>query len=355
MSAPSISDDTVMNRDLINEYREKIQSVQHPQTPEQWKKFNKLADLAELIRKLDETKAQIEESGKLVQQNDPDMSSLAKEDLTVLAAKEADLLSKIEENIAQKEQKDDDRNEKNVILEIRAGTGGEEAALFSGDLFRMYSQYAQKQGYGVEILHRNISENGGLKEIIAKIQGEGAFGKLRYESGVHRVQRIPATESSGRIHTSTASVAVMPEAEQVDFEIEPEDIKIDTYRSSGAGGQHVNKTESAIRITHKPSGIVVTCQENRSQLKNRETAMSLLRSKLYEKKVEDQQSERDSMRRKQIGSAMRSEKIRTYNFPQNRVTDHRLKKSWHNLDTILDGEIDEIISVLSTTPPEMTV
>lgn len=341
-----------MNKDLIKKYREKIESVQHPQTTEQWKKFNKLADLAELIRNLDEIEVQIEESGKLALQDDPEISSLAKEDLTILATMEADLLSKIEKNISQKEEKDDDRDDKNVILEIRAGTGGEEAALFSGDLFRMYSQYAQKKGYDIEILHRNISENGGLKEIIAKIKGEGAFGKFKYESGVHRVQRIPATESSGRIHTSTASVAVMPEAKSVDIEIEPEDIQIDTYRSSGAGGQHVNKTESAIRITHKSSGIIVTCQESRSQLKNRETAMSLLRSKLYEKKVEEQQNQRDTMRRKQIGGAMRSEKIRTYNFPQSRVTDHRLKKSWHNLDTILDGEIEEMISAHSTSPSE---
>jgi peptide chain release factor 1 len=344
-----------MNRDLFNEYREKIESVQHPQTPEQWKKFNKLADLADLFRKLDDIDSQIEESDKLARQEDPDIASLAKEDVTALTAKKADLLSQIEENIVHREQKDDDRDGKNVILEIRAGAGGEEAALFSGDLFRMYSQYAQNQGYKVEVLNRNISDNGGLKEIIAKIKGEGAFGKLKYESGVHRVQRIPTTESSGRIHTSTASVAVMPEAESVDIEIEPEDIQIDTYRASGAGGQHVNKTESAIRITHIPTGLIVTCQENRSQLKNRETAMSLLRSKLYEMKVQEQQSERDSMRREQIGSAMRSEKIRTYNFPQSRVTDHRLKKSWHNLDAILDGEIDEMISALSATPTDKTV
>jgi peptide chain release factor 1 len=343
-----------MNRDIINEYREKVESVRHPQTPEQWKKFNKLADLADLFQKIDDIDTQIEESATLAEQGDLELSSLAKEDIVSLTAKKTDIQSRIEEQISLLEQIDDERDDKNVILEIRAGTGGEEAALFSSDLFRMYSQYAQKHGYDVEILSRNISENGGLKEIIANIKGEGAFGKLKHESGVHRVQRIPTTESSGRIHTSTASVAVMPEAESVDVEIEPEDIQIDTYRSSGAGGQHVNKTESAIRITHKSTGIIVTCQENRSQLKNRETAMSLLRSTLYEKKVEEQQNERDTMRRGQIGSAMRSEKIRTYNFPQSRVTDHRLKRSWHDLDTILNGEIDDIISAFSATPAEKT-
>lgn len=336
----------------IDQYRDKVTSLTNPTTSKEWKQYNQYALLRDLFEQLDKIESQISQSKELAQdKDDEDIQELAAEELEDLKSTESRILKRISEEISNIETVSDDRDEKNVILEIRAGAGGEEAALFAADLFRMYSQYAQKKGYTVEILSTSISDTGGFKEIVAGISGESVFSRLKYESGVHRVQRIPTTESSGRIHTSTASVAVMPEADEVDVDISPEELTIETFRASGAGGQHVNKTESAIRITHKPSGIVVNCQESRSQIKNRETAMNLLRSKLYEKQVEEQQNERDSIRRDQIGSAMRSEKIRTYNYPQSRITDHRIKKSWHNLDGVLDGDLDEIIDALSSPIP----
>lgn len=235
---------------------------------------------------------------------------------------------------------------KNVFLEIRAGTGGEEAALFAADLLRMYLRYVEKKGFKAEIIDENKTDLGGYKEVIVRIKGKNVGNYLKYESGVHRVQRVPSTESGGRIHTSTATVAVLPEASNVDIEINPSDLKIDTYRASGAGGQYVNKTESAVRITHIPTGIVVTCQTERSQLQNKEQALNVLRARLYKLKLEEQAKKRSENRKSQIGTGERSEKIRTYNFPQNRVTDHRINYTSYNLQAVLDGELDEFITRL---------
>ena len=228
-------------------------------------------------------------------------------------------------------------------MEIRAGAGGDEASLFAADLFRMYKNFGVKKGWNIEIIDSSLTQEGGYKEVIAHFSGKNVFKELKYESGVHRVQRVPVTEASGRIHTSTASVAVLPEAKEIDIQINPADLKIEVMRASGAGGQCVNRTDSAIRITHLPTGIVVSCQETKHQAQNKEKAMALLRSRLYDIKKQEEDSKRSSMRSSMIGSSMRAEKIRTYNFPQNRVTDHRIKKSWFNLESILNGNIQEIV------------
>jgi peptide chain release factor 1 len=240
----------------------------------------------------------------------------------------------------------DPNDNRNVIVEIRAGAGGEEASLFAAVLFRMYMRYAERKGWTTEMLSSSETGLGGFKEVVFRIEGEGAYSLLKYESGVHRVQRVPVTEASGRIHTSTATVAVLPEAEEVDVHIDPDDLKIDTFRASGAGGQYVNMTDSAVRITHLPTGIVVTCQDERSQLKNRVKAMQLLRAKLYEMELKKQEDELAAERKGQIGTAERSERIRTYNYPQNRVTDHRIGLTLYKLDQILDGDLDELIEAL---------
>lgn len=242
----------------------------------------------------------------------------------------------------------DPNDEKSVIMEIRGGAGGDEAALFAGDLFRMYTRYAETRGWKCEILDSNPSDLGGFKEVVFSVDGDGAYSRLKYESGVHRVQRVPTTESSGRIHTSTVTVAVLPEAEEVDIDVSQNDLRIDTYCASGAGGQYVNKTESAVRITHLPTGVVVTCQDEKSQLKNREKAMRVLRAKLLEIAQEQQRSEVAENRKSQVGTGDRSERIRTYNFPQGRVTDHRIGLTLHKLDFVLNGELDELIDALIT-------
>ena len=242
----------------------------------------------------------------------------------------------------------DPNDDKNVIVEIRGGAGGDEAALFAGDLFRMYTRYAENQGWRTEILDANAPDLGGFKEVVFSIQGDSAYSKLKYESGVHRVQRVPTTESSGRIHTSTVTVAVLPEAEEVDIEINPNDLRIDTYCASGAGGQYVNKTESAVRITHLPTGVVVQCQDEKSQLKNKEKAMRVLRARVLEMAQSEQAAELAENRKNQVGTGDRSERIRTYNFPQGRVTDHRIGLTLHKLDFVLDGDLDELISALVT-------
>lgn len=243
----------------------------------------------------------------------------------------------------------DPNDEKNVMMEIRGGAGGDEAALFAGDLFRMYTMYAESNRWKIEILSKNEIGIGGIKEISFMIQGQGAYSRLKFESGVHRVQRVPETESGGRIHTSTVTVAVLPEVEDVDVEINDDDLQIDTYRSGGAGGQHVNKTESAIRITHIPTGLVVTCQDERSQHKNKEAAMKMLRSKLYDMKEQERSAAIAADRKSQVGTGDRSERIRTYNFPQGRMTDHRIGLTLYKLDAIMNGDLDEIIDALITT------
>ena len=240
----------------------------------------------------------------------------------------------------------DAMDERNVILEIRAGTGGDEASLFAGNLFRMYERYAASQHWTTEVIAASDGSKGGYKEIVAEIRGRGAFAKLKFESGVHRVQRVPETEAQGRIHTSAATVAVLPEVEDVDIEIKDDDLKIDTFRSSGPGGQHVNKTSSAVRITHLPSGLVVSCQDEKSQHKNRSKAMRILRSRLYDKRMQDERAQRDAQRRTLIGTGDRSQRIRTYNFPDNRVTDHRIGLSLYRLDSIIMGDMDELLDAL---------
>ena len=258
-------------------------------------------------------------------------------------------IEKIEEELKVLLLPKDPNDDKNVIVEIRGGAGGDEAALFAGDLFRMYSMYADSKRWKTEVLNLSEIGIGGIKEVTFMIEGEGAYSRLKFESGVHRVQRVPETESSGRIHTSTVTVAVLPEVDEVEVEINPDDLQIDTYRSSGAGGQHVNKTESAIRITHIPTGIVVACQDERSQHKNREAAMKMLRSRLYEKMERERSESIAADRKSQVGTGDRSERIRTYNFPQGRMTDHRIGLTLYKLEQIMNGDLDEVIDALVTT------
>jgi len=289
-------------------------------------------------------KAEEDMADALELMSDPEMKDLAQEEFTAAKAAKEALFDKLQILLLPKDPNDD----KNVIVEIRGGVGGEESALFAHSLFRMYSMYAAKQNWSVELLNYNETELGGVKEADFVINGRGAYSRMKWESGVHRVQRVPETESGGRVHTSTATVAVLPEMEEVDVQINPADIEMQVYRASGAGGQHVNKTSSAVRLIHKPSGIVVACQEERSQLQNREKCMRMLASKLYEIEQERVQSENDGMRRSQVGTGMRNERIRTYNFPQGRVTDHRVGLTLYKIDAIMDGDIDEIINALAT-------
>jgi peptide chain release factor 1 len=270
---------------------------------------------------------------------EPDMRELAQEELASLTAERDRLLAEIKLLLVPKDPND----EKNVVLEIRAGTGGDEAALFAGDLFRMYSRYAERQGWKVEVLNLSETGGGGVKEVVALVEGRNAYSRLKYESGVHRVQRVPATEASGRIHTSTATVAVLPEAEEVDVQIDAKDLRVDTFCSSGPGGQSVNTTYSAVRITHLPSGLVVSQQDEKSQIKNRAKAMKVLRSRLYDMEMRKQQEAIAKDRRTQVGTGERSEKIRTYNFRENRITDHRYHYTMHQLTQALDGDLGELI------------
>jgi peptide chain release factor 1 len=270
------------------------------------------------------------------------MTALVKEEVSKLKEQQGELLGELKLALMPKDP-DDDRD---VIVEIRAGAGGEEASLFAGDLFRMYSRYAQTKGWQVEVIDSNQSERGGFKELIFEVKGKGAFSRFKHERGVHRVQRVPATEASGRIHTSTTTVAVLPEAEEIELNIGPDDLKMEFFHARGAGGQNVNKVTTAVRITHLPTGIMASCQDERSQIRNKMKAMAVLRARLLDAEQRKQSESIDKERRMQVGSGQRAEKIRTYNFPQNRVTDHRVNLSFHNLQQILEGELDEIIEAL---------
>jgi peptide chain release factor 1 len=306
-----------------------------------------LAEIEPLVEKFREYKAvvkQIAQTEELAASTDAEMRQLAQDEIKELIARRDQLLDEIKVLLLPKDPND----EKNVILEIRAGTGGEEAALFAAELFRMYTRFAESQRWRVEVLSTNETGVGGLKEGIALIEGKRVYSRLKYESGVHRVQRVPATEASGRIHTSTATVAVLPEAEEVDVQVEPKDLRIDTFCSSGPGGQSVNTTYSAVRITHLPTGIVVSQQDEKSQVKNKAKAMKVLRSRLYEIEMRKQQEAIAKDRRSQVGTGERSEKIRTYNFPQSRITDHRINFTTHQLVNVLDGDLSELIDTLAT-------
>lgn len=306
------------------------------------------ASLEEIVTKYREYKktcAEINDAREMLKSGaDPELEQFLRSELDRLKAEESRLERELKILLLPKDPND----EKDVIMEIRAGTGGEEAALFAADLYRMYARYAEQQGWQIEIMSSNPTDLGGFKEIIFAVQGRGAYSKLKYESGVHRVQRVPTTEAGGRIHTSTATVAVLPEAEEVEVDIRPEDLRIDVYRSTGHGGQSVNTTDSAVRVTHIPTGMVVTCQDEKSQLKNKEKALRVLRARLLDKLQREQKAEMDEARRMQVGTGERSERIRTYNFPQNRVTDHRIDLTLYKLGQVLEGDLDEIITGLIT-------
>ena len=302
-----------------------------------------LSPLIEAWHEYQQLQEEIENAKGMLKDEDPEMRAMAEEEISHAKERQQQLEKELQRLLLPTDPND----EKNIYLEIRAGTGGDEAALFAGDLFRMYSRYAELKGWKVEIISASPGEHGGYKEIIARIVGRGAYSRLKFESGAHRVQRVPETESQGRIHTSACTVAILPEADEVEtIDINPVDLKVDTFRASGAGGQHVNKTDSAIRITHLPSGIVVECQDERSQHKNRAKAMALLQARLLSAEREKQAAERAESRRLQVGSGDRSERIRTYNFPQGRVTDHRINLTLYKLDEIMEGELDQVIEPL---------
>lgn len=307
------------------------------------KEHSDLTELVETIRLYEKLKVRIAENRELLSENDEEIRTMAKEEIPVLQKEQADLEEKIKILLLPKDPNDD----KNVFLEIRAGTGGDEAGLFVGDLFRMYARYAESQGWRVEIVSSSPAGGmGGFKEIIAQIDGRGAYSRMKYESGTHRVQRVPVTEAQGRIHTSAVTVAIMPEAEEVEVNIDPNELRIDVYRSTGHGGQSVNTTDSAVRITHLPTGLVVTCQDEKSQLKNLAKAMSELRTRIYNMEYQKYIDDISSRRKTMVSSGDRSAKIRTYNWPQGRVTDHRINLTLYNLQAIISGEIDEIIDQL---------
>ena len=334
---------------LLIRYEEIEQEMMNPEIVNDQERFKKLrkeqSDLSDIVEKYKEYKATqegIDERLQIEEESDDEIRELAKEELNSCKQK----LTEIEEELKILLLPKDPNDDKNVIVEIRGGAGGDEAALFAAELYRMYVMYAERNRWKIEMMNLNENGIGGFKEVVFMINGKGAYSKLKYESGVHRVQRVPVTESSGRIHTSTATVAIMPEAEDVDVELDLNDCKFDVFRASGNGGQCVNTTDSAVRLTHIPTGIVISCQDEKSQLKNKDKALRVLRSKLYGREMEKARSAEAEARKSQIGTGDRSEKIRTYNFPQGRVTDHRIKLTTHQIDSVMNGDLDEIIDSL---------
>ncbi len=337
---------------IEDKYKELGEKVMDPDLLKDMKEYQKTmkeySDLKPIVDRYKEYQGylnELKDTEEMLGENlDDEMRELAKEDLKNLQEN----IAKAEEDLKIMLIPKDPNDDRNVIVEIRGGIGGEEAALFAGDLFRMYSMYADKRGYKTEVMSTNETGIGGFKEVIFMINGKGAYSRLKHESGVHRVQRVPETEASGRIHTSAATVAVMPEADDVEIEINENDLKIDVYRASGHGGQCVNTTDSAVRITHVPTGLVVTCQDEKSQLKNKEKAMKVLKSRLYDKMLQEQNDELAKLKKGQVGSGDRSERIRTYNYPQGRVTDHRINLTLYRLEDFLNGDLDEMIDALLT-------
>ncbi|MDX9715562.1 MAG: peptide chain release factor 1 [Dissulfurispiraceae bacterium] len=336
---------------IEQKYNDLTEALSRPDAHSDMHEFQKLSreqsDLQDVYGKIQEYKkllSDMSDSEELVKSGDPELKELALSELDELKTRKPLLEDEIKIMLLPK----DPRDERSVFLEIRAGTGGDEAALFGATLFRMYSKYAESRRWKIEIIDSSPTGIGGLKEIIASIQGKGAYSRLKYESGVHRVQRVPSTEASGRIHTSAATVAVLPEAEDIDIKVEEKDLRVDTYCASGPGGQGVNTTYSAVRLTHIPTGVVVQCQDERSQIKNKEKAMKVLRARLFEIETEKKDKERADERKTQVGSGDRSERIRTYNYPQNRVTDHRIGLTLHKLEQVVEGGLDEIIDPLIT-------
>jgi len=325
MADPAVASDHIRVAEIAREHRE-------------------LEEIVALYRAHQATRQELVEAESLLAENDPDMRELAQAEVARLEQR----LETLEQQLTIHLLPQDPRDEKNVLVEIRAGTGGEEAGLFAADLYRMYTRYAERQGWKTELLSSHPTGIGGVKEVIFEVRGHRAYSRLKFESGVHRVQRVPITESSGRIHTSTATVAVLPEADEVEVQIDPKDLEIEAYGSSGPGGQHMQKNATAIRITHKPTGMVIACESERSQTQNKLRALAVLRARLYEQEQRKQEAEVAQARRAQVGSGERSEKIRTYNFPQNRVTDHRIGLTLHQLPDILDGNIDALIEELTS-------
>jgi peptide chain release factor 1 len=307
------------------------------------REHGELSPLVTVYRSYVEVSRELEDNKELLSDPDPEMKEMAREEIKSLSAEKEKLEAELQQLLIPK----DPRDNKNVIMEIRAGTGGEEAALFAADLFRAYSRYAERQGWKIALIDESLADAGGFKEVIVSISGNKVFSRMKYESGVHRVQRVPKTETQGRIHTSAITVAILPEAEEVDIDINPSELKIDVFRSSGCGGQSVNTTDSAVRITHIPTGTVATCQDEKSQHKNRAKALVVLRSRILAKKVEEHDAEISKDRKSQVGSGDRSEKIRTYNYPQSRVTDHRVGLTLHKLDQIMDGDLSEILDAMA--------
>ncbi|MCE5212443.1 MAG: peptide chain release factor 1 [Deltaproteobacteria bacterium] len=338
-------------RDIEIRYRELEGQLSDPKIvakPGMYQKYAKehadLRELVETIREYNGVRNQIEEYQGVLAENDDELKAIVKEEMPQLKQKQAELEEKLKILLLPKDPNDS----KNVFLEIRAGTGGDEAGLFAGDLFRMYAKYAESQGWRVEVVSSSPAGGvGGFKEVIAQIEGSGAYSRLKYESGVHRVQRVPVTEAQGRIHTSAVTVAIMPEAEEVEINIDQNDLRIDVYRSTGHGGQSVNTTDSAVRITHLPTGLVVTCQDEKSQLKNKNKAMKVLRARLLDAEVQRHNAEQAQVRKSQVGSGDRSERIRTYNFPQGRITDHRINLTRYDLDSFINGNIGAMIDALA--------